>query len=74
MKKLELLYINKKQNKTTITKKKTKCKEKEKKKEKERRKKKGFCPESNAGPSARHAILLPLCHVKRIVKKLIIFY
>ena len=75
MKKLELLYINKKQNKTTITKKKTKCKEKEKKKKKRREEKKnGFCPESNAGPSARHAILLPLCHVKRIVKKLIIFY
>ena len=40
MKKLELLYINKKQNKTTITKKKTKCKEKEKKKKKRREEKK----------------------------------
>ena len=42
MKKLELLYINKKQNKTTITKKKTKCKEKEKKRKGEKKKKRVF--------------------------------
>ena len=49
MKKLELLYINKKQNKTTITKKKTKCKEKEKKKKRREEKKKRVLPRIERG-------------------------